>query len=184
MGSKKIFSRTSRKSSGKSAENEEQRDEPVASPTTDGVDGQFERGSVNATAPVTEPVEFTTESNPGPTHEQVVSEAADAEPQTSNPTSPKSESKIKSWFRGRLSRRFSKPPPPEESTRQEGETTALNTRSHSSRSSSHIAPRQRDRSSLRPCAPTPRTGGRCLYRRSLPSMEQFNRKLNQPTMVI
>lgn len=126
MVSKKIFSRTSRKSSGKAAENEEQR-EPVASPHSDGVDGQLEQGSVNATAPVTEPestAEGTTEPNPGPTHEQVVSEAADAEPQTSNPTSPKSESKIKSWFKHRISRRFSKPPPPEEPTRQEGPAVA------------------------------------------------------------
>jgi hypothetical protein len=126
MGSKKIFSRTSRKSSGKVAENENQR-EPVASPNSVGVDGQFEQGSVHATAPVTEPestAEGTTEPNLGPTHEQVVSEAADAEPQTSNPTSPKSESKIKSWFKHRVSRRFSKPPPPEEPTRQEGPAVA------------------------------------------------------------
>lgn len=82
---------------------------------------------MNATAPVRESestAERTQESNPGPSHEQVVTEAADAEPRTNNPTSPKSESKIKSWFRGRLSRRLSKPPPAEEPTRQQGEPVA------------------------------------------------------------
>lgn len=124
LGSRKIFSRTNRKSS-KTAENEE-RKEQTATPVTDGA-RQFEQGSVNATAPVIESAstaQRTEESNPGPSHEQVVTEAADAEPQTSNPTSPKSESKIKSWFRGRLSRRLSKPPPAEESTRHEGESVA------------------------------------------------------------
>lgn len=123
MGSKKIFSRTNRKSSGKAAENEE-RGEEVATPVTEVVGGQFERGSVNATAPVTEresTVESMTQPSPGPSHEQVPSEAADAEPQANDSTSPKSESKIKSWFRGRISRRFSKPPPPEEPTSQEAE---------------------------------------------------------------
>lgn len=126
MGSKKIFTRTSRKSSGKATENEKRREE-TATPAKNGVDGQFERGPANATAPVTEhesSAERTTEPNPGPSREQVVSEAADADPQTNNPTSPKSESKIKSWFKGKLSRRFSKPPPPEEPTRQEGEAVA------------------------------------------------------------
>lgn len=126
MGSKKIFTRTSRKSSGKTAGNGERREE-IAIPVTDDVDGQVERGCANATTPVTEP-ESTAERiagpNPGPLHEQVVSEVVDAEPQTNNPASPKSESKIKSWFKGKLSRRFSKPPPPEEPTRQEGEAVA------------------------------------------------------------
>ncbi|KUL83666.1 hypothetical protein ZTR_11062 [Talaromyces verruculosus] len=123
LGSRKIFTRASRKSSGKAAENEKRREETA----TNGVDGQSERGSANATAPVTEPeptAERTTEPNPDPSHEQVVSEAADADPQTNSPTSPKSESKIRSWFKGKLSRRFSKPPPPEEPTRQEGEAIA------------------------------------------------------------
>ncbi|KAE8551643.1 hypothetical protein EYB25_005533 [Talaromyces marneffei] len=121
FGGQKIFSHTSRKSSGKVAENEERSEEPTAPPMSDGGDDrQLEQGSVNATAPVAEP-EPTVESNPSPTHEQVISEAADAEPQTNNSTSAKSDSKIKSWFKGRLSRRLSKPPPPEESTGQEGE---------------------------------------------------------------
>jgi hypothetical protein len=127
MGSKKIFSRTNRKSLGKTAENEERREEQVATPVTDGVDGQFERGSVTATAPMAGPestAERTAESNTSPSHEQGASEAVDAEPQTNTSTSPKSESKIKSWFKGRLSRRFSKPPPPEEPTRQEGAAVA------------------------------------------------------------
>lgn len=126
MGSRKIFSRTKRKSLGKTAENEERRQE-TTTPVTNGADGQFERGSENATDPVAQPestAERTTEPNLGPSHDQVVSEAADAEPQTNNPTSPKSESKIKSWFKGKLSRRSSKPPPPEEPTRQEGEAVA------------------------------------------------------------
>lgn len=123
-GGGKLFSRKSRTFTGKkTGENDvdqinegqgEKRKPAVTSAQSDRVGEQSEQEATNATAPAAERVDESEADILQPSQEQVVSETPEAETSTRTPTSPKPESKLRSWFRGRFPRRFSKPPPAEE----------------------------------------------------------------------
>lgn len=123
LGGGNIFFRSLRKSSSKKDVDAEKdaklQEQPTATQANDSATGHEETSPDATAAPTTttESAQLHGGANPSsdPTHEQVVPEAADAETQTTpstSSTSPKSDSKIKSWFKSRLSRRLSKPPPP------------------------------------------------------------------------
>lgn len=105
----------------------------ITSPHSERAGEQPEHGSTDTPAsPTTSPVgpaggaaEETAEqpaSTTQPLQGLGVSEATENQPSTTTnaQTSPKSGSKLSSWFRGRISRRFSKPPP-EKKSEESGE---------------------------------------------------------------
>lgn len=90
--------------------------QPLASPRSEQREqpARTGLGVVNApTSPAEQPVDRAAEQNATETA-RPAQQPEVTDPVDKQQTSPKSGSKLGGWFRGRLSRRFSKPPPPEE----------------------------------------------------------------------
>ncbi|OKL61884.1 hypothetical protein UA08_02839 [Talaromyces atroroseus] len=123
-GTGNLFSRTSRVILGKkeaegdvNGVGEEQREGGTAtSPINERVNEQPEQEAANIPTSATAPVNGTTEregDTTQPSEAPVVSGATVDQPSADTPTSPRSGSRLSTWFKGKIGRRFSKPPPPE-----------------------------------------------------------------------